>query len=287
MKLRRRNKGIARILSLGTWRTGLSSLFFLVAALLLFMFSSLRPAGFDGVRAGASDMLAPVLATINRPFQAATDYVRTLSGLQALQIENENLRQENARLRDWYQSALVLQSENDSLHKLLHIQLPPGKNFITARVVADAGNAYVKTVLVQAGSHDGVRKGQAVLAGDGLSGRIIETGHTTARVLLLTDINSRVPVLVEGSADNAILAGSNGDTPTLIHLPPNTTVHEGARIISSGQGGYIPFGLPIGVTFKTADGHWAVRLFADPEHANFVRIVDNGDDPAPNGDELP
>lgn len=278
MKLRYRNKGISRVLS-GGWSPGLSSLVFILLALGLFAFSAIRPDGLAGLRSRTTDLFAPVLSAINRPVQVTTDYVRAISGLAALQEENTRLLQENARLREWYQTATALKSENESLHKLLNIKLPPDQTFVTARVIGDSGNAYVRTVLVMAGQQDGVRKGQAVLAGDGVIGRVIEAGKSASRVLLMTDLNSRIPVQVEGSEDNAILGGTNTDLPELVYLPSGSTIKKGSRIITSGHGGLFPYGLPVGEAVKGTNGRWAVRPYADSEHITFVRIVNGGGDP--------
>src|SRR5262245_30718707 len=176
----------------------------------------------EGLRAGAADTFAPVLSAIGQPVQEAAIFVRNVSGLTQLQAENLRLQQENQRLREWYQTALVLEAENKSLRDLMNIRLDPQNSYITARVLADSGNTFVKSLLVSAGSNEGVKKGQAVISGDGVIGRIVEVGKNTARVLLLTDMNSRVPVLVENSRQHAILAGENEQAPILAHLPPDS-----------------------------------------------------------------
>ena len=248
-------------------------------AILLFLFSALRPDNMQSIRAGVSDAFAPLLVTVNAPIRTVADYARAISGLAALQEENARLSQENAKLREWYQRALVLQSENASLQTLLNIKLPSQNSFVTARIIADSGNAYAHTVLVLAGAADGVMKGQAVLSGDGLLGRVIETGDSTARVLLLSDINARVPVMVEGSNIRAMAAGNGGALPLLAHLPPDLVPQEGQRVITSGHGGLFPFGLPVGAVVKTANGAWAIRPFADIDRAAHVRIVSAASDP--------
>ncbi len=278
MKLRYQNKGISRVLT-GGWTPTLSSLLFVFLALGLFTFSSVRPDSLQSVRTRTTDFFAPVLSTVNRPVQVAADYVRAVSGLATLQEENARLAAENAKLREWYQTAVMLKSENESLHKLLNISLPPDKSFVTARVIGDSGNDYVRSVLVLAGTQDGVMKGQAAVAGDGVVGRVIESGKKTARVLLMTDLNSRIPVLVEGTEINAVLGGANSDLPELLFLPRGKKIREGARVITSGYGGMFPYGLPVGEAVKGKNGRWFVRTFADAAHLTFVRIVNNGGDP--------
>jgi rod shape-determining protein MreC len=261
------------------WGPRLPSLVFMFLAFAMFLFSSARPDNFRALRTGLLDLASTVLVTVNMPVQAAADYVRAATGLMSLEQENARLREENAKLHEWYERALVMRAENDSLQKMLNIALPPQQKYVTARVLADPGNAYVRSLLVLAGRDNEVDKGQAVLAGDGLAGRIVESGAKASRILLLTDINSRVPVLVEGSGYHAILAGNNTDTPVLDHLPLDSTMTEGARIITSGRGGFFPYGLPVGRTVKMENGEWGVEPFSEPDMMTFVRMVSIDVDP--------
>lgn len=220
----------------------------------------------------------PILATVNAPVKAAADYARMVSGIAGLQEENARLAEENNRLREWYQKALVLEAENSSLQKMLNITLAPQHTYVTARIIADPGNSYVRTLLVMAGRDSGVEKGQAVLAGDGLAGRIIEAGAKASRVLLLSDMSSRIPVVLEGSDYHAIMAGNNSERPVLERLPRDSEIREGMRVVTSGNGGYFPYGLPVGRVARAGDGKWIVIPFADPDRLTFVRIVNSVED---------
>lgn len=279
MKLSRRARGISRIVPINLVGARLSSFIFLAVAVGLFLVSAARPDNLQALRTGTADFFAPALYVINKPAQMAADYVRTATGIANLQEENARLLAENARLRDWYQTALVLKSENASLQKLLNIKLSPEHSFVTARVIGDAGNTYARTLMVMAGKLDNVDKGQAVLSGEGLIGRVVEAGQRTSRILLLNDINARVPILVEGSAYRAVMAGSNGDFPTLQYLPPDAELKVGQRIITSGHGGLFPYGLPVGEVVRLPNKDWGVKLFADSNRMTFVRIVDRNDNP--------
>jgi rod shape-determining protein MreC len=255
------------------------SFIFLTVAITLFAFSALRPASLQAIRTGTADIFTPVLAAFQRPVQAAADYVRAVSGLAELQEENARLRSENLRLREWYRTALVLQNENQSLQNILKLDPGPVHSFVTARIVADSGNTYFKSLLVLSGGDQNVSKGEAVLSGDGLVGRIIEAGDHAARVLLLTDINSRIPVIVQSGGERAILGGSNDDLPVLDHLPLGTALEAGTKVITSGDGGLFPYGLPVGEVVKNADGSFAVRPYAALDRLTFVRILSKGNEP--------
>ena len=279
MRLHSEAKGLSRLAVLPLWRAGSWSFVFIFAAISLFLVSAANPDSMRAVRMGTTDVFAPVLAAVNRPVHAAAEYVRAVSGIANLQAENTRLMEENEKLREWYQTAQLLGHENETLKKLLNIVPEEKGSYVTARVIADSGNAYVKSILVLAGSAQNVAKGQPAMAGDGLLGRVIESGEKASRILLVTDINSRIPVQVQGSDEKAIMGGNNTELPVLMHLPPDTLVTAGARVITSGHGGLFPYGLPVGEVVKNADGKFAVRPYAVSERVMFVRVLDKQDDP--------
>lgn len=274
MKFRSRRTGLSRLLALQSWGFRGTSLIFVVTGFMFYALSAFNPATLQGARSATSDLLAPVIATINRPVQLASEFVGRVSGIAQLQDEVVKLRQENARLREWHNAALTLQAENIRLSKMLNLKVPEPHHFISARVISDAGNTFARSLLILAGEPDGVKKGQAVISGDGLVGRVIDAGDKASRILLLTDINSRVPVMIEGGDSRAILAGQNHEFPMLDHLPPDHGVVNGQRVVTSGHGGLFLPGLPVGLTYVDPQGRVYVRMFADIERMAYVRMID-------------
>ena len=212
------------------------------------------------------------------PLQKSAVFVRDITGLAAIQAENARLVEENIKLKEWYQTALLLEAENKSLRELMNLKVDPQNTYITARILSDSNTNFVKSLLVSAGSDAGVEKGQAVIAGGGLIGRVVEVGVKTSRVLLLTDMNSRVPVIIEGSRQHAIFAGKNKRNGVLVHMPPDSEVKTGARIVTSGLGGIFPTGLPVGV-IQSIDSAINVQPFADFNRLMHVRIISKQVDP--------
>ncbi|MCB1782406.1 MAG: rod shape-determining protein MreC [Alphaproteobacteria bacterium] len=272
-------RSIARALPFYYHGGGLSYLILILVSIALMAISALRPQVFDSARENAADLFAPALSAISQPIQRATMFVRDVSGLAGMQAENARLTQENERLRQWYQTAMLLDSENKALRDLLNVKVEPENTFVTARILGDAGNTYVKSLLVDAGKNDGVEKGQAVMSGEGLIGRIVEGGDQSARVLLLTDMNSRVPVVVEDTLQHAVMAGTNEDKPQLIHLPQDSEIMDGARLVTSGHGGVFPPGIPVGRVTINKEGIRTVESFADISRLMYVRVVKKSDDP--------
>lgn len=242
-------------------------------ALLLLILTLIRPQAMSDMRVVTTDIVAPVLSVFTQPFQSLAETIGGISGMASLRAENAQLKSENVRLKEWYQTALMLQAENQSLQQLLNLKVETVHKYTTTRIISDAGNAFVKTVLISSGKSEGVDKNQAVLAGEGMIGRVIEAGQNSSRVLLLTDINSRVPVLIEGSSQKAVMAGNNSAFLALKHLPEDAGMVEGARVVTSGHGGVFPSGLPIGRLVKKDNGRFFVQPYVDMNKVTYVRVL--------------
>lgn len=230
----------------------------------------------ERMRTAVTDAFAPILSVLARPVVTIDHAIADMGELVSIRAENERLREENARLREWEQAARELEAQNKALRATLNF-VPHNELHVTAgRVIADSSGAFVRSLLVDAGESNGVAKGQAVVVGEGLIGRITEVGEVSARVLLIADLNSRIPVMVESTRDRAILAGDNSDEPRLLYLPPAVELTPGDRIVTSGDGGAFPPGLPIGTVSSVGEAGIRVQPFANWSRIEYVRIIDYG-----------
>src|SRR5258708_31592897 len=168
---------------------------------------------FERIRVAFADVASPVLDIVSQPVAAVDQLVDRVQGAFALSSENAQLRQDNARLMQWQQVAQGLTVENARLRELLNLAPDPAVSFVSTRVIANSGGSFVRSVLIDAGGRDGLARGQAAMTGAGLAGRVTEVGERAARVLLLTDRNSHIPVAFDGSRERAVLAGDNSDRP--------------------------------------------------------------------------
>lgn len=244
----------------------------------------------DRFRAVVTDAVAPILDGLSRPVESVNRAVAHVRDLARLNEENARLRESQARLLHWQAVARKLEAENRQLRDLLNFVPGPEPSFITGRVIADTGGAFAHSLIINAGSRDGVTKGQAAVTGEGLIGRIANVGERSARLLLITDLNSRIPVVIGPEHIRAILAGDNTDQPRLIHLPSGRTAQPGDRVVTSGHGGAFPAGLPLGVVATVEDGGIAVQPFVERSRLEYVRLLDFGlggiiqlPDPRPTG----
>ena len=228
------------------------------------------------MRMALADTLAPVFAMVAQPIETAHRTMEDAQGLLTLQSDNLRLRAENDQLRRWQAVALALDSENETLKANLRWIPDPAPSFITARVVADAGGVYARAVLLSIGPNHAVTKGQIALDERGLVGRVTEIGARSARVLLLTDLNSRIPVTLESSRARAILAGTNGARPRLMHWPEGVLPVEGERVLTSAEANSFPAGLPVGVVHYSASNSPEVDTAARLDRLEIVRIFDYG-----------
>ncbi len=228
----------------------------------------------DRLRAGLDDLLAPVYAVISAPVQAAESGTGAIGHLFALNSENAHLRAENASLLQWQAVAMALEAQNDALKATLNYTPPAAPAFSTGDVVADLGGVYARSVLVvlPPGTNPAALAGAVAMDGRGVAGRVVEAGGRSARVLLITDLNSRIPVALGTSGAPALMTGTNGADPALLYWAPGQPPAEGAMVLTSSVGGAFPPGLPVGVVHYDAQNDPIVLPLADLDSLRLLRL---------------
>lgn len=250
-----------------------SYLFFLMGAVALLALARTQAPLVESVRSGALDAISPVLEAASRPVEAANRFADEAKRLWFTYEENARLRADLDRLSQWQQLARKLEQENAALRAQLNLRLEPQPTYVSARVIADSASPFVRTALLNAGRRDGVEKGQSAVTGAGLAGRVIETGERSSRLLLLTDLNSRVPITLEASRWRGILAGDNSARPRLLFLPNTAEIAVGDRVVTSGDGGVAPPGIPVGVVAQIAEGEIRVQPFVEWDRLEYLSVV--------------
>ena len=248
----------------------------LIVAFALMLIAKADVAVMERLRAQVTDSVSPIIDIMSRPISIVNDAIVQINSLATVHERNENLRQDKERLMHWQSVARMLEAENQALRAQLNYIPGPQASYVSARVIADTGGAFVHSVLLNIGYQPGVDKGHAVVTGEGLIGRVESVGGRASRVLLISDLNSRIPVLIEATRTRAILAGNNSNRPRLIHLVPGATVSPGDRIVTSGHGGVFPVGLPVGLVDAVNEGGISVLPFVPRDRLEYVRILDFG-----------
>jgi rod shape-determining protein MreC len=224
-------------------------------------------------RAQVTDALVPNLGWAMAPVTGAVNLLRDFQSYQRMTEQNQELRSELRRMQTWKEAALQLEQENARLLDLNNVRLDPRLTYVTGVVLADSGSPFRQSVLLNVGARDGVVEGWATMDGIGLVGRISGVGENTARVILLTDASSRIPAVIQPSGQRAIVAGDNSAAPPIDFLENPDLVRPGDRVISSGDGGVFPAGLLIGQVALDPGGRLRVRLAADFERLEFLRVL--------------
>lgn len=228
----------------------------------------------DLVSNRAADLAAPALTLVTVPVQAARGLAQSLGETLALSEENARLRDQVERLLAWQARAILLEVQNRALQAAAGI--PPVERaslVATAAIVGDMAGNFVQTRLIDAGSGRGVEIGQAVVEARGLVGRVVTVGADSARVLLITDLNAKIPVRVEGSGDRAIMEGDNGRRPRLRFLPRSPRFRLGDRVFTSGEGGLLPAGILVGAISRADEARVEVTPFVDWERLDHVQVL--------------
>ncbi len=249
---------------------GLLALMFIAVCLLVL--SRLDHPAVRAIKGRTSELLAPVLEIASVPSVAVTRLRRQVATYMDLFVEIDRLKLENQQLKQYVWRTQMLEAEVSRYKTLLNGVKEPGLGFVTARVIADSRGVFVRSVLVNAGGSNRVRNGFAVINGDGLIGRVIDTGASVARVLLLTDLNSRIPVMVGTQGERAVMHGDNGPRPMLEHLSAETKVSAGDAVFTSGQDGILPKGLKIGVVAVEGQS-FVVEPYAGLDAVEYVSVL--------------
>lgn len=224
-------------------------------------------------RAQVIDTVIPSFDWAMAPVTGMVNLVEDFRSYQRIHQQNQELRRELQQMKAWKEAALQLEQENARLLDLNNVQLDPQLTFVTGVVLADSGSPFRQSVLINVGARDGIMDGWAAMDGLGLVGRISGVGDKTSRVILLTDTSSRIPVTIEPSGQQALMSGDNTPAPTVSFLEAPDRVRPGDRVVTSGDGGVFPAGLHVGQLSKDPGGRLRVRLAADYERLEFLRVL--------------
>ncbi len=220
----------------------------------------------EAVIAPVSGMLATPVGWLGTGADAVGDYLLAAS-------QNRDLRRRLASAMSWRDQALALRDENARLRALMAIRTDPPLPVVFARAVIDARGPFANSRLIDAGATRGIVEGNPALGDHGLLGRVVGVGPNISRVLLLTDVESRTPVQIARGNARAIMTGDGGPDPQLAYLRTHESLREGDRVMTSGDGGVLPRGLPVGAAMKGADGTWRVALDSDAAPIGFVQVL--------------
>ena len=217
----------------------------------------------------------PLMQVVEYPARMVHRVYTYLYDISRIYVDNRELRAENKQMLILQNKVRSLEVENQLLGRLLNYVPPADANFISAKIIAESSDNFTHILFIYIGDED-VKKGQIVLGEESVIGRIDKVSGQYAKVILVTDINSKIPVVVERTRARGILSGNNTEFPTLIFTRSTADIQEGDVIVTSGVGGMFPAGLPIGFVNSIQNGEIQIETLADISRVEYVRIVDYG-----------
>lgn len=233
------------------------------------------------VRLAVMDYYTNIAQYVMLPVEVVRGAQETVRDYFFVYSKNRQLMHENRQLRKGLALLSEMKAENEKLKGLLDFVKDRHYTLISSNVVGDASGPFLRILLVNAGEEEGIEKGLAVIGAEGLVGRTLAVGKFSSQVLLTTDMNSRIPVISSLSRQRSVLAGNNTPYPLLLYLPKDTTLTEGEEILTSGDGGVFPSGIPIGVVTIDSAGNFCVKPYvmaSQLEHVSIVKQLEHNQD---------
>lgn len=259
-----------------TWTAAVAVIVVVVIAVAILMSDrreTFQNEAYGATRSVSDRVLAPVGDVLSAPGRWTGAGVDTIRGYFFAVSENRRLKGQLQEMRQWRDVAIALRDTNERYRTLLGLKTDPPIPMVAARLVTDSRGPFANTRLANSGREKGIEIGNPVMSENGLVGRVIGVTDNASRVLLLTDIASRTPVMIDRTNARAILTGDGGPNPRLDYLRGLDPVKEGDRILTSGDGGVFPRGLPVGTAVKGLDRRWRLVLASDRAAIDFVRIL--------------
>ena len=226
----------------------------------------------DNIATTSIDLANNIAKFTYSPFAFLADTADFMVNLSQTYKENKQLTIENEQLYEQLLNFENIISENDSLRSLLNFVDNSEYQFITARIILNSNNSFTRIATINAGTKQGVEKGSVVRGAHGFVGRVVQVSESNAAVLLLTDVNSRIPIVTTKSRERAIVSGRNAHMPIIKYLPIDTNIEDGELVVTSGDGKVYPAGLAVGRVMRK-DNEYIFVPFVDWSRLEFVKIL--------------
>ena len=220
-----------------------------------------------------SDLSSPIISSLSNQTKIIGNSFNYLSNTASLKEENKKLYLENMKLKKYEILSNIYESENLLLKNQLNLVPQKIPNFITVRAISAPGNVFAHSLLINSGRSAGIEKGNAVLFNGMFIGQIVSVGNNSSRVLLISDVNSMIPVVVSNNRIPSILTGENLILPSLKFLPNNVKLNHGSIVQTSGHGGLLPAGLPIGSVVKHSSEKNYVKPLIDLNLIDYLQVL--------------
>ena len=257
------------------FRKRLTISFFILASISFLIFGRSQNTLIDQMRSYVFDLFIPIITLVDIPRDATSNLSDLVRNIAMVFSDNRFLREENIELKRKLIESTELEIDNFRLKSLLNIKNGTLNTVTASRIVSDSNSPFFRSMLINSGTQANVKKGHAVVNEEGVIGRIINVAVNSSRVLLLNDINSRIPVKFVKNGINVILAGNNSRFLGINFMPEDVKAVNGDLILTSGMGGVFPPDLPVGVVVNVlATGEIKIEPAVNFDRLNYVSVID-------------
>ena len=184
----------------------------------------------------------------------------------------DEIKNELEKLKSEKLEIIFLEEENKRLKKTIDEYIYNSRELV-AKVLIDKDSPFLKSIIVNKGSKDSVKLGMAVLDGNYLVGKIVEVNYSTSRALMISDLNSKIPVSIEPGNIQSILSGTGKRNGKIEYVESEILIDDGSIVYTSGSGNIFKSGIPIGIFNKNENTSEEVKFFSKLTQLTFVKLV--------------
>ena len=249
------------------------SLFTLLIASEFVLFLEYYQTGpIDKLRSITKDFIFRGSYVVSLPFVFIEDKYYLFEDHMNMYEEYKILNKKNLNLETLKYENQFFKEENYRLKKIIEERSLFSENYILTKILLDQQSPYLKSIIINKGFKHGIKNGSSVIENSYFVGKIVDVNHLTSRVLLASDLNSKIPVIIEPGNVNAILSGNgNDDFAELAYLPENNFIENGQIVYTSGIDGDISAAIPVGKIFIKEEKKF-VKFFVDFNQIEFVKV---------------
>ena len=253
-------------------RFSLLVLIIISVILLSFDFYKVKPLNI--FRSISKDIIYRGSFIISLPFKSLDRGYKTVKTHFTFYDDYQNLKNELYILKAQQSEIKFLKMQNKELKIVISDVLHTNTKNVIAKVILDKQSPFLKSIILNKGTNSNLKKGMAVLHKKNMVGRIVEVNYLSSRVLLVNDLNSKIPVKIQPNGENAIMSGEGNNLASLDFLPKLSTIEKENIVFTSGSGGVFDDGIPIG-KITEIEGKFYVKFFSDLNQINFVTVINN------------
>ncbi|MFZ9180792.1 MAG: rod shape-determining protein MreC [Rickettsiales bacterium] len=250
------------------------TIFFVLLSIILLITSKVNKEYTNKINEVFINISSPIVSIISFPINTSFDLVVNFNQLVLAKKENEKLKSELLKLQNYYISSLGIHQENKELRNALNFVKSKTENYKIARIIGISNKIFDNKILIDSGQDRGIREGQIVTGDRAVIGRVAEVFGDKSRILLLTDSNSRIPIIASRTRNRGIISGNNSGLMEILYLPKNHQINLGDKIFTSSDGDVIPPGLLVGIVKRIDKNSVYVAPIENIGSLNIVSIID-------------